>query len=185
MPLDVNFFEVLEREYTFSKDTCGRRDWKSPRWNLFLHKLDYFWIACLVSPESMGGKWCVKAKLFFRQQLNKYSVRFLDSKTVVFGNHYFPQGEMNILQGATGTSFTPLFQTLKFFISEPRVSSWLLFFGSSNFSSMGSFSFTLTSYTRFLDQAPNLYMGRQKVVPLIHCLRSDHNEEACLEFITW
>ena len=155
-------FEVLEREYTFSKDTCGRRDWKSPRWNLFLHKLDYFWIACLVSPVSMGGKWRVKAKLFSDKQLNKYSVRFLDSKTAVFGNHHFPQGKTNILQESTGTSFTPLFQTLKFFISEPRVSSWFLFFGNSNFSSTGSFSFALTSYTRFLDQTPKPVCGEVK-----------------------
>lgn len=61
---------MVEREYVFSKDSYRistvrwKMDWKSTSWNLFLRRWDYVWIACLVSPESRGGKWCVKAKLF-------------------------------------------------------------------------------------------------------------------------
>lgn len=80
-----------------------------------------------------------KSQTLFREQLNKYSVRFLDEKTVVFGNHHFPQEKMSILQEATGTSFAPLFPCFKFFSSESRVSSQLFFFGNSNFYSTGSF----------------------------------------------
>lgn len=38
---------------------------------------------------------------------------------------------------------------------------------------------------RILRPDPKLVPGREKVIPLIHCLRSDHKGEFCLQFITW
>lgn len=102
-------------------------DRKSPNWNLVLYNLDYVWIACLVSPESMGGKWCVKAKLFSDNswtniQAGSWIKRLLCLEIIIFHK----KKKMNILQEATGASFTPLFQSSLFLSLESHIGCFSL-----------------------------------------------------------